>query len=63
MGTPVTVQDYTTSVNEKFTLDYALRINTAMGADATYSSAMRIRWTNAAKAQYLDVYSIVHALT
>lgn len=63
MGTPVTVQDYTTSVNEKFTLDYALRINTAMGADATYSSAMRVRWTNAAKAQYLDVYSIVHALT
>lgn len=63
MGLPVSVQDYTTSVLEKFTLAYAQAINSAMTSDATYSSAMRVRWTNAAKTQYLSVYNTVHALT
>jgi ABC-type Fe3+ transport system substrate-binding protein len=63
MGIPVTVSDYTTSVMEKFTLDYCKRINSDMTSYAEYSSAMRVRWTNAAKAQYLSVYATVHALT
>ncbi len=63
MGTPVSVLDYTTSVLEKFTLEYAKRINSDMTYDATYASNMRLRWTNAAKAQYVSVYNTVHALT
>ncbi len=63
MGTPVSVLDYTTSVLEKFTLEYARRINSDMTTNAEYSSAMRVRWTNAAKAQYISVYDTVHALT
>ncbi|MFW9963790.1 MAG: ABC transporter substrate-binding protein [Candidatus Sifarchaeia archaeon] len=63
MGIPVSVLDYTTSVLEKFTLEYARSINSDMTSNAEYSSAMRVRWTNAAKAQYISVYDTVHALT
>jgi hypothetical protein len=62
MGTPVTAQDYTTSALEKFTLAYAQAINSDMTYDATYASAMRVRWTNAAKSQYISVYNTVQAL-
>ncbi len=63
MGMPVSALDYKTSVLEQFTLDYALSINHDMTYDATYNSQMKIRWTNAAKSQYISVYNIVHALT
>jgi len=63
MGTPVSALDYTTSLLEKFTLAYAIRINNDMIYDSTYSSQMRTRWTNAAKSHYDSVYNTVHALT
>jgi ABC-type Fe3+ transport system substrate-binding protein len=63
MGTPVTALDYNTAVSHKFTLNYCISINSDMIYDSTYSSQMRIRWTNAAKAQYISVYNTVHALT
>ncbi|RDE13390.1 MAG: ABC transporter substrate-binding protein [Candidatus Thorarchaeota archaeon] len=63
MGRPVSAIDYGTSILEKFTLNYALLINHDMASDTTYSSQMRIRWTNAAKSQYISVYNTVHALT
>jgi ABC-type Fe3+ transport system substrate-binding protein len=63
MGTPVTAEDYITSVMEKFTLEYCRSINDAMTRNAEFSSAMRVRWTNAAKAQYNAVYATVSALS
>jgi ABC-type Fe3+ transport system substrate-binding protein len=63
MGTPVSALDYKTSVLEQFTLNYAIRINHDMTYDSTYNSQMRVRWTNAAKSQYLSIYNTVHALT
>ncbi len=63
MGTPISAFDYTTSILEQFTLAYAQAINSDMTYDATYASAMKVRWTNAAKAQYVSVYNTVSALT
>jgi len=63
MGAPVSALDYKTSLLEQFTEDYALSINHDMTYDATYNSNMKVRWANAAKAQYISVYNTVHALT
>jgi len=57
MGDPVSITDPKTSVLEKFTLDYALRINHDMTYDSAYSSTVQSRWTAAAKIQYLSVYA------
>jgi len=62
MGLPVTVQDPDTSLNEKFTLEYAKSINNNMIYDATFAAAIQNLWTNAAKSQYIAVMNQVIAL-
>ncbi|MGY5873085.1 MAG: ABC transporter substrate-binding protein [Candidatus Thorarchaeota archaeon] len=57
MANPVTIVDPKTSLDEKFTIDYATRINSDMIFDAAYSSTVQSRWTVAAKVQYLSVKS------
>ncbi|MFW9955190.1 MAG: ABC transporter substrate-binding protein, partial [Candidatus Thorarchaeota archaeon] len=62
MGTPVTVQDPSTSTNQKFTLAYAIQINDAMIYNSDFASTITSRWTAAAKAQYISVYNQIVAL-
>ncbi|MHA1906460.1 MAG: ABC transporter substrate-binding protein [Candidatus Thorarchaeota archaeon] len=62
MGSPVTVQDPDTSVNEKFTLEYAIEINDNMIYDSDFASSITSLWTAAAKAQYINVYNQIQAL-
>ncbi len=62
MGTPVTITDPISSVSEKFTIDYALRINSDVFSNAAYRSDIQTAWTNAANTQYQAVYNAVLAL-
>jgi hypothetical protein len=62
MGTPVTIIDPLSSESEKFTLDYALRINNDLIYNSEYKINIQIAWTNAAIAQYQAVYDAVMAL-
>lgn len=62
MGTPVSAVDYKTETLEKFTLDYARMINYDMIYDSAYASAMKTRWTNAAKSGYNSLYNDLLAL-
>lgn len=55
MADPMIITDPKTSLAEKYTLDYATRINTDMIYDASYRSTVQSRWTVAAKVQYLNV--------
>ena len=55
MADPVSISDPNTSVVEKFTLEYAIRINNDMIYDGTYASTAKTRWNAAAKIQYVSV--------
>ena len=55
MADPMVLADPKTSISEKFTLDYALRINNDMLTDSSYAATVKSRWTTAAKAQYASV--------
>ena len=61
MGTPVTIIDPLSSQTEKFTLDYATRINNNMIYNDAYKSQVQTAWTNAAKLQYQTVLAAVQA--
>jgi len=61
MGTPVSILDPKTSVLEKFTLDYATRINNDMIYDDSYKAQVQSSWANAAKLQYNSVLSALLA--
>lgn len=63
MGAMITVDDFTTSLAEEFTIAYATAINHDMIYDPAYSSAMQSRWTAAAKIQYQTVKALVDAET
>jgi ABC-type glycerol-3-phosphate transport system substrate-binding protein len=54
MANPVTIIDPKTSVSEKFTLDYAIRINNDLIYNASFTSAIKTNWVNAAKTQYVS---------
>jgi ABC-type Fe3+ transport system substrate-binding protein len=62
MGTPVSIVDPVTMAVEKFTLEYAARINENMINDASYRSTVKSRWTNEAKIQYVTVQGSIESL-
>ncbi|MFW9845942.1 MAG: ABC transporter substrate-binding protein [Candidatus Thorarchaeota archaeon] len=59
MAEPVTISDPYTSVSEKFTLDYAVRINDALTYDPSYRSSVQAEWVTAAKLQYVSTKAAV----
>ena len=63
MGAMITVDDFTTSLAEEFTIAYATAINHDMIYLPAYSSAMQSRWTAAARIQYQTVQALVEAET
>jgi ABC-type Fe3+ transport system substrate-binding protein len=62
MGTPVNVVDPLSSSLEKFTLEYAIRINDDLQYNATYRTAIRSLWTTEAKRQYSEVQGGLESL-
>jgi hypothetical protein len=62
MGTPVTIVDPKSSLSRKFTVQYAIDMNSDMISDPTYAEQVQTLWTTAAKAQYAAVYAAVDAL-
>lgn len=62
MAEPVTIVDPNTSLSEKFTLEYAKRINDNITQDAIYRSIAKTRWTTSARIQYQNVEEIVVSL-
>jgi len=55
MADPVSITDPNTAILEKFTLEYAMRINNDMLYDSIYASTAKTRWATAAKVQYTSV--------
>ncbi len=62
MGTPVTIIDPISGQPEKFTVDYAMYVNSRMLEDQVYSGQLQVRWTDAAKAVYAQIYAEISEL-
>lgn len=56
------IADPKTTLDEQFTLEYAIAINNDLMNDAVYANTVQTRWTTAAKIQYIQVRSDLLAL-